>query len=217
MATPWDIYVDERKVKDDRALGFLIVPNSASFMRKLYRCRIQEGVFNPHEIHWTKPRGDTIFIVENWIYRLHQHRGAKFFLEDWPRTRTKEMIVLRFLDRFCVRKNLAPPYNVVVFLDFDESHAAADIQNHISTTANIARCYHLDSRNNDCLQCCDLLLNATHRLHEDPLVRARYPELSARRAAQERLTNAELKTYIAGYLAMHIDKDGTSVYDNKHK
>ena len=34
--TPWDIYADERKVCGDYAIGFLIVPNTASFLHKLY-------------------------------------------------------------------------------------------------------------------------------------------------------------------------------------
>ncbi len=38
MSTPWDIYVDERKVPGDSAIGFLIVPNTSSFSHKLFRC-----------------------------------------------------------------------------------------------------------------------------------------------------------------------------------
>lgn len=122
--------------------------------------------------------------------------------------------MIRFLDRFVHNKGLERPYNVVAILDFDDDHSRADAQNAIRTAAGIARCYHLDSRNNDCLQCCDLLLNTTIRLRDDPLVRSRYPDLEAQVISGNRLSGKDTKDYLAGYLAKHLDEDGSCVYDN---
>jgi hypothetical protein len=213
--TPWDIYVDERKVTGDYALGFLIVPNTASFLHKLHRCRHRAESFIGREVHWNKPHLDCLDIAIAWIDCVFHHRGAKFFLHSWPADQTKEFAIVQFLNRFCKLKRLSPPYNVVVFLDFDSDHAKARIQNNVREVANIARCYHLDSANNDCLQCYDLLLGATATLGNNPLLRMKYTELKARRDSDERLKDSEVKQFIAGYLASRIDADGTCVYDRR--
>ncbi|MBB6428467.1 DUF3800 domain-containing protein [Algisphaera agarilytica] len=217
MSTPWDIYIDERKVKGDRALGFLVVPNTASFLHKLHLCRNIAGAFRPHEVHWSNIRGDCRELAEKWIYRTFQHRGTKFFVERWEDSRTKEYEILSFLDEFVRNKQLSKPYDVVAFLDFDNEHSRSDIQNSIQRTSGIRRCYHLDSRNNDCLQCCDLLLNATIRLRDDPFARQKYPELESQVKSGKRLKSTENKTYLAGYLAQHLDADGSCVYDRTQK
>ena len=220
--TPWDIYVDERKVAGDYALGFLVVPNTASFLHKLHRCRYQtdgarSGQFNCREIHWNRPHLDALGIAIRWIDCIFQHRGAKFFLEPWPNGQTKEFVVLQFLSRFCRLKRLSPAYNVVVFLDFDSNHAKARIQNNVREVGNIARCYHLDSVNNDCLQCCDLLLGALASLGNNPTLRLGYRALEERFQNAEKLKDSEVKRFLAGYLASHIDVDGTTVYDRRIK
>jgi hypothetical protein len=122
-------------------------------------------------------------------------------------------VVLRHLVRFCRRKRLDPPYNIVVFLDFDSDHAKARIQNTIRESGQIARCYHLDSLNNDCLQCADLLLGAFSLMTNDATVRSDYQSLFSRFSARDRLRDAEVKRLIAGHLASKIDMDGTKIYD----
>lgn len=213
MSTPWDIYVDERKVKGDKALGFLVVPNTASFLRKLNRSRNINGLHMAYEMHWTKPRADMREVATNWIHWLFQHRGAKFYAQEWPMGTTKEMVILKFLDRFVRRKKLTSPYNVVTFLDYDDDHSRSDIQNLIKETANIARCYHLDSRNNDCIQCCDLLLNLAVRLRDSPTDHLQMPALCTKIDEKRRLTNSELKSYLAGFLASKIDDDAKCFYN----
>jgi hypothetical protein len=220
--TPWDIYVDERKVAGEYSLGFLVVPNTASFMHKLYRCRErpadQEGrVFVTREIHWNRPHLDSLSVAVRWIDTLFQHNGARFYVVPWPTTQTKAMVVLRFLSWFTRRKQLTPPYNVVVFLDFDSDHAKAKIQNTIRDAASIARCYHLDSTNNDCLQCCDLLLGATVTLGDNPSSAIEFATLDARLKARDRLKDSEVKRYIVGCLASRIDQNRTSAYDFRSK
>ena len=103
------------------------------------------------------------------------------------------MVILRFLSRFCRLKKLSRPYNVVVFLDFDCDHAKAQIQNNVREVGNIARCYHLDSTNNDCLQCCDLLLGATATLGNNPIIRMEYEALKAKRLDAQKLSGSEVK------------------------
>lgn len=125
------------------------------------------------------------------------------------------MTVLSFLSRFCRNKKLVAPHNVVVFLDFDCDHAKAMIQNSIRDTADISRCYHLDSTNNDCIQCCDLLLGATATLGNDPTLRLQYQELRKRWDKREKLRDSEVKKLLAGYLATRLDVDGTTVYDRR--
>lgn len=219
MTVPWDVYVDDRKVKGDYALGFLAVPNSPSFTHKLWLCRTVAseltGVreFHPHEVKWNRPRMDLLSVTEQWIFRVFQHRGVRFYRAPWLAGQTKESVILRFLERFCRARHLLPPFNLVAFLDFDNEHAAADIQNSIRRTGNIARCYHLDSLNNDCLQCADLLLGATSLLWDDPAIRAAYPALRVQRMSGSKLTDAEVKRYLAGFLAAHVDADGRRVYD----
>ena len=81
--TPWDIYVDERKISGTHCLGFLAVPNTASFTHKLFRCRhVRIGinkVFISREIHWSEFHRGVIRPAMNWIDCFAAHRGA-FFL-----------------------------------------------------------------------------------------------------------------------------------------
>ncbi|MCE9592084.1 MAG: hypothetical protein K8S99_16380 [Planctomycetes bacterium] len=219
MTVPWDIYVDDRKVKSDFALGFLAVPNSPSFTHKLWLCRFAPTLitgakeFRPHEVKWNRPRLDMLPVTEQWIYRVFQHTGVRFYRRPWLPGQTKEFVVLDFLSRFCRVKRLKAPFNVVTFLDFDNEHAAANIQNSIRRTGNIARCYHLDSLNNDCLQCADLLLGATSLLWDDPKIRHDYAELRLQHIDNKKLTDSNTKRYLAGFLASHIDADKKRVYD----
>jgi Protein of unknown function (DUF3800) len=215
---PWDIYVDDRKVTDDFALGFLEIPNTASFLQKLHRSRQRPvnhtgSTFVSREIHWNRPHLDSTQVAMNWIDCVFQHRCARFFRVPWPPGETKEYIVLRHLSRFARRKRLRSPFNVVVFLDFDSDHAKARLQNTIRISGQVSRCYHLDSLNNDCLQCADLLLGATSYLHDDPSVRGDYVSLLDRFKKSEKLKGAATKRLIAGHLASKIDVDGTKVYD----
>lgn len=220
--TPWDIYVDERKVKDGYALGFLIVPNTASFLHKLHKARhasprSADGKFISREIHWNSPHLDCVRVAINWIDCVFQHNGAKFFLYSWPYGETKQMVILRFLRAFCRTKKLQPPYNVVVFLDFDSDHAKAMIQNNIREVGAIARCYHLDSKNNDCLQCCDLLLGALARIGDEPTLRLKYEGLKAKIESNGKTPDSEVKQFLAAHLGFRIDGNGTSAYDRRIK
>jgi len=217
LGTPWDIYVDERK-DGGRCLGFLVVPNTPSFMHKLFKARHvkppgKEVSFRASEVHWHKPRGDTVWVAREWMYRVFQHRGARFVLKPWPNEKTKEVVILEFIAEFCREKGLAPPFNVVVFLDFDSSHAKAYVQNMVRESGRILRCYHLDSRNNDCIQCCDLMLGATALCGDDPTVRFEYEDLDRRLRAGNKLKDSEIKLLLAGHLARLIDSRTTSVYD----
>lgn len=219
---PWDVYVDERKVTGDYCLGFLVIPNTASFLQKLHRCRQcaaqpSGNTFVRREIHWNKPHLDCLPTAIRWIDCVFQHNGARFFLYPWSVGETKAMVVLKFLRNFCRIKKLSPPYNVVTFLDFDSDHAKAKIQNTIRDAASIARCYHLDSVNNDCLQCCDLLLGATATLADRPTLRLEYQGIRERRNAGESLSDSEVKKFLAGYLGTRIDQNGTCVYDRRIK
>lgn len=212
---PWDIYVDERKVRDDSWLGFLAIPNTPSFMHKLHRCRENPdgttGRFDSREVHFHNMSRTLLPLAERWIYRTYQHKGVRFYAKPWGRGLDKEVVVLDFLRRFCRVKRLKPPYDVVVFLDFDSSHARTSIQNTIREGAQIARCYHIDSRRNDCIQCADLLLGATVRLESEPALALRFSELQAKRSAGERLRDSESKQYIAGYLASLRERDSRTV------
>lgn len=217
QGTPWDIYIDERK-DPHWSLGFLIVPNTASFLHKLYLARHvtnRDGVqeFRGREIHWHQPRGDILDVAVQWMQTLFQHRGAQFYLKPWPRGQAKEYVVLEFLARFCADRRLHQPYNVVTILDFDSSHAKRRIQNTIRETGGILRCYHLDSRNNDCLQCCDLFLGALTALRNDPTVRFGLDGLVAKRKSGQRLSDSEIKRFWAGTLGNLIDSLAPSVYD----
>lgn len=222
MSTPWDIYVDERKVPGKQSLGFLLVPNTASFMHKLFRCRqhapgSDRGRMETREIHWNNIHRGVLPVALHWIERVFQHRGAKFYLLNWPKTQTKEYVVIDFVRRFAEARKLHPPFNIVVFLDFDSSHARAKIQNTIREAAAIRRCYHLASEKNDCIQCADLLLGATALLGDDPTVRLEQPELEQRWLSGEKLRNSETKRYLAGYLGTLIDNDAKCVYDLRRK
>ena len=216
--TPWDIYIDERKVPGDSALGFLVVPNTASFSQKLFRCRHMRNVsgqarIETREIHWSNIHRGVIDVCERWIDRLYQHKGAKFYVLDWDRTETKEQVILRFLARFTRNKRLEPPFDVVVFLDYDSSHARAKIQNVIRESGRISRCYHLDSSKNDCIQCCDLLLGACTLLRDDPTIRFSYSELEQRKLSGDKLKNSEVRRYLCGILAKTMDSRERCVYD----
>lgn len=220
--TPWDVYVDERKVRDGFALGFLVVPNTASFLHKLHLCRQKPAggdgsTFVRGEVHWNEPSLLTLGVALRWIDCLFDHRGARFFLHAWPFGETKELVVLRFLRTLCRTKRLVPPYNVVVFLDFDADHAKQRIQNSIREVARVARCYHLHSDNNDCLQCCDLIVGALAYLTDHPDIRLRHADLRAKWERREKVTDAETKRIIAGHLAGWIDRDATCVYDKRHR
>jgi len=215
---PWDIYIDERKVHLDYALGILVVPNTPSFMHKLWRYRyISDGVgghkHENHEIHWHDPRRDTLPVVEKWIYTVFQHRGVRFYRVPIAPRQSKMVAVLNFITKFCEKRGLVEPFNVVAFLDFDNEHANCDLQNHVRQITGIARCYHLDSRNNDCIQCCDLLLGATSLLWSDPTIVLEYPSLKDVVIKHNRLSDGKIKRYIAGFLACHIDANGRRVYD----
>jgi hypothetical protein len=210
---PWDVYVDDRKLINDYALGFLEVANTAPFLHKLTQCRQRAHIFMRREIHWNRPHLDSLDVSLSWIDCVFQHRCVRFVRIPWPAGQTKEFVVLRQLDRFCRRKRLSAPYNVVVFLDFDSDHAKARIQNTVRETGNIARCYHLDSLNNDCLQCADLLLGCTSLLHDDSTVIQQYQSLLQKHMDRTKLKDSEIKRLLAGHLAAKIDVDGTKIFD----
>ncbi len=165
------------------------------------------------EIHWSNIHRGVIDVCERWIDRLYQHKGAKFYVLDWDRTETKEQVILRFLARFTRNKRLEPPFDVVVFLDYDSSHARAKIQNVIRESGRISRCYHLDSSKNDCIQCCDLLLGACTLLRDDPTIRFSYSELEQRKLSGDKLKNSEVRRYLCGILAKTMDSRERCVYD----
>ena len=110
------------------------------------------------------------------------------------------MAVLAYLQRFTRRKRLRPPFNIVVFLDFDTSHAIENAQNHIRQVGRISRCYHSDGRRNDCLQCCDLLLGVASRLYHDPMVQIQLGELRDHKNAGGKLRDSQVKQYLVGLL-----------------
>ncbi|MBL4699906.1 MAG: hypothetical protein JKX85_01485 [Phycisphaeraceae bacterium] len=209
--TPWDIYVDEIK-NPHYKLGFLVVPNSASFMHRLWKLRISNGRTCSREIHWNKPSMDTLGVALKWVDEFFRFNGAKFYLLDWKQHQTKASVVIKFLDKLTESKKTIPPHNMVVFLDFDCEHSKVNIQNSVRETADIARCYHLDSLNNDCLQCCDLLLNSTLKQVIDPTVRFDLEGLQAKYDSRQRLKDSEVKRYLAGYVAKQIDSVGKKVY-----
>jgi len=215
---PWDIYVDERKVKGSSALGFLAIPNTASFAHKLFYGRRQpvDGAgrtIETREIHWSNLHRGVMRVCENWIDTVFQHRHAKFYVLPWPRTESKEFVTLQLLKKFCMRRRLEPPFNVVVIFDYDSSHAKARIQNTIRTAGQIARCYHLDSSKNDCIQCCDLLLGTTWMLKSDPTLAMQFPELKQRREDGDKLKNSEVRRYLSGLLGEKIAVNNRTVYD----
>lgn len=215
---PWDIYVDERKVKGDSALGFLAVPNTPSLEHKLYRCRNvtrKSGTteFEGREIHWNNMHRGVVAVAREWLYRLFQHKGTRFSLYEWPKSETKELVILRFLRKFCKRFKHDPPFNVVVLLDHDTAHAPSKIQNQIRETGQIARCYHLDSSRNNCLQLCDLLLGVTVTLQDDPTASFDRLELQRKWNEGEKLTNSQVKRLLAAELAAHLDGYGKKVHN----
>lgn len=215
--TPWDIYVDEQKSASGNTLGFLVVPNTASFLHKLHRCRQLRTAsggsrFVWAEMHWNEPSLLTLEIAKSWIDVLFTHHGAKLLFYDWPTSDSKELIILKFLSRFCRIKRLSAPYNVVVFLDFDSDHAKHRIQDNVREVGRIARCYHLHSDNNDCLQCCDLLMGAFSYLRANLDIPLTHPDLLQKRERGERISDAQTKRLIAGHLALWMDKKGKKVY-----
>lgn len=124
------------------------------------------------------------------------------------------------LRSFTRKRQLEPPYNIVVIFDYDSTHARDYLQNVIRTSGQIARCYHLDSSKNDCLQCCDLFLGATWRLKNDPSIHMSYPALKEKfdhwRETTDpdcRLTNSETKRLVAGFLADIMAIGNKTVYD----
>lgn len=91
--------------------------------------------------------------------------------------------------------------------------ARIEIQNTVRETGRIARCYHLDSLNNDCLQCCDLLLGATRLLRDNPGVRMVFEGLKSQHAAGQKLKDSQVKQILAGYLGKWVDSNAARVYD----
>lgn len=221
---PWDIYIDEIK-ENPRAIGFLAVPNTASFSQKLYRCRqhppTADGkTMETREIHFNAMHRTLVPTALDWISTTFKHKHAKFFMLPWPKTDTKEVVALRMLRVFCRKRRLEPPYNVVAIFDYDSTHARTYLQNVVRNSGQISRCYHLDSSKNDSLQCCDLFLGATWRLKNDPSIHMLYPELKERydRWRQtsdpaDRLKNADAKRLVAGFLADRMASGNKTVYD----
>jgi hypothetical protein len=215
--TPWDVYVDERKIPGAYSLGFMVVPNTASFNHKLFRCRhVRIGtnkIFVSREIHWSRFHRGVLRPAMNWIDCFAKHRGAKFYIAAWPAADAKELVILRFLARFVRVKSLCAPYNVAVLLDFDSSHAKARIQNTIRVAGQISRCYHYDSRQNDCLQCCDLLLGCMDSIARDPTMISGFGALYDRWMAGDKLSDSQCKRFIAGYAARAFDASTHKAYD----
>lgn len=165
------------------------------------------------EIKWTKLTRDAIDIAKNWIDCVERHNGAKFYLQNWPTNETKESVVLRFIASFARAKHLAAPLNIVVFLDYDSWHARERTQNAIREIGHIARCYHVDSARNDCIQVCDLLLGGLCTLKSNPLVRSEHAALGARLHSSGKLTGSETRRFVAGYLAQSLDAGTDSIKD----
>ena len=201
QSVPWDIYVDEQRLKGAHRLGMLVVPNTPSFERKLFRSRAFDGRIDTREVHWNNLSRTLVPLVERWFDCLAGHRRAGFEMIPWPTRQTKQKVILDYLERFTSSRHLSPPYNIVVFLDFDTAHATDNAQNEIRSIGRISRCYHLDGTKNDCLQCCDLCLGAASLLDREPRVLDEFGGLWERRAAGERLTNSEVKRMVAGLFA----------------
>ena len=165
------------------------------------------------EIKWTKLTLGAIDIAKNWIDCVERHNGARFYLQNWPANETKESVVLRFVASLARAKRLVAPLNMVVFLDYDSWHARERTQNAIREIGQIARCYHVDSARNDCIQACDLLLGALCTLKANPLVRSEHAALGAKLRDSGKLTGSESRRFIAGYLAQSIDAGTDSIRD----
>jgi hypothetical protein len=136
----------------------------------------------------------------------------------WNRHETKEIVILRFLARFCRAKGLTEPHNVVVILDYDSEHARARIQNNVRELGRVARCYHLDSLKNDCIQCCDLLLGCLAYFRINPHAANVHDEFYDRWQTSEKLKNSETKKFIASYFAKkHLEGPLRRAYDLTHR
>lgn len=214
---PWDIYIDERKVPNSHALGFLEVPNTASFQHKLFRCREspmgRAGSVETREIHWQRLHRGVLPVAMHWIDRVFQHRGVAFRRVPWPTTATKQLIILNYLRLFAERKQLQPVHDVVVFLDYDTDHARSKIQNQIRELGQVRRCYHVDSRRNDCIQCADLLLGAVSYLKDNPSTPLVSTSLLDRYLAGDQLRDSECKQVLAADLAQRMESNQNCVYD----
>jgi len=124
----------------------------------------------------------------------------------------KEFVILQFIQHFTQQLRVpGPPYNVVTIMDYDSSHAKDFVQNTIRKTGQIARCYHLSSSKNDCIQCCDLLLGVSRYSERYPLSGFNYPELKDRYESGEKLKNSEVRKLLAGYFAQMVDTHGIGV------
>lgn len=215
--TPWDVYVDERKLPGSYSLGFLVVPNTASFNHKLFRCRhVHDGnnqIFVSREIHWSELSRGSVRVAMSWIDCFTNHNGAKFYIRHWPRNDSKEMVILGFLARFTRIKQLTPPYNIAVLLDFDSAHAKAKIQNTIREIGRISRCYHFDSKLNDCLQCCDLLLGCLDSVSRDPSIASGYSAMKDAWLRGDRLSDSQIKRLVAGYALEKLELSKGKAYD----
>lgn len=181
-------------------------------MHKLFRRRqnVLKGRTITQEVHWSELRRDTAILARMWIDVVYQHRGSKFRLVEWPRRDTKEAVILRVVSDFCRRKKLTtPPHDLVVFLDYDDGHAREKTQNQIREIGRVARCYHLDSAKNDCIQCCDLLLGVTRWMRSVGPARALPDNWPAG------LGNSRIKSDLAAYLRSKVDAGPMSVYDGR--
>ncbi|MAX24251.1 MAG: hypothetical protein CMJ19_07080 [Phycisphaeraceae bacterium] len=156
---------------------------------------------------------DTLHVCTRWIDEVFRFKGVKFCLLPWLVTQSKQSIIINFIDKLCQAKRSKPPHNMVMFLDFDTEHSKFNIQNHIREVANIARCYHLDSKNNDCIQCCDMLMNASERIAVEPTLRFEFNTLQEKLTSENRLKDSEVKKYLAGYLGLKIDTKSKKIYD----
>jgi hypothetical protein len=122
------------------------------------------------------------------------------------------MRILQFIEYFTGQFNVpGPPFNIVVIMDYDSSHAKAFIQNTIRRTGQIARCYHLASSKNDCIQCCDLLLGVSRFSENNPMCALNYPTLKDRYENGDKLKNSETRQLLAGYYAQMVDAYGIGI------
>ena len=112
---PWDIYVDDRKVQGDYCLGFLEIPNTASFLHKLYcsRYRPPDAHGRTHvtrEVHWNRPHLDSSVVAMKWIDCVSfKHRKTTFSVLPWPHGEAKELVILRFARRVSTSERSVGP------------------------------------------------------------------------------------------------------------
>jgi len=207
MKNKYDIFIDEEKTMG--YIGFLVVDNVPALQQILFNIR-NSHQNNRSEIKYVTVNNTRIHIILSWINVFFSNDFCiNYYYRKWNGdTNQKRNIIIKTINQ--IKGSLGGNKNIVAFMDFDSNHKNINIQNQITNSTNIIRCYHADSKMFDMLQLCDVLLQCAIKMESISWNNNEYIKLRGKMKKSVSMKKPELKKLIILH-AIKMDKKNKKI------